>query len=128
MRMDSRYDPTGAYRRRSVIESIGEMRHKLQFQLPNSTEDENGYVNPTWETEFTVWGAARDVGGKEFFEAAAQHMENITTFTIRARSGINTAMRILFQSKPYEIVQISRMQYRGDYMQIKARLMGGEGT
>jgi SPP1 family predicted phage head-tail adaptor len=112
----------------SVMKSIGEMRHRLQFQTLTGTEDANGFVTKTWATSFTVWGAARDVGGREFFEAAAQHMENITTFTIRARAGITTAMRVVFQSKPYEIVQISRMQYRGDYMQIKARLIGGEGA
>lgn len=113
---------------KSVMQSIGEMRHKLRFETQTSTEDANGFIVTAWTTAFTVWGAARDVGGREFFEAAAQHMENVTTFTIRARSGINTAMRIIFQSKPYEIVQVSRMQYRGDYMQIKARLIGGEGT
>ena len=112
----------------SVMKSIGDMRHKLQFQTQTSTEDANGFIVTAWTTAFTVWGAARDVGGREFFEAAAQHMENITTFTIRSRAGITTAMRILFRGKPYEIVQISRMQYRGDYMQIKARLGGGEGT
>jgi len=112
----------------TAMKSIGEMRHRLRFETLTSTEDANGFVTKTWTTAFTVWGAARDVGGREFFEAAAQHMENITTFTIRARSGITTAMRILFQSKPYEIMQISRMQYRGDYMQIKARYIGHEGT
>jgi SPP1 family predicted phage head-tail adaptor len=110
------------------MKSIGDMRHRLQFQTQTSTEDANGFVVTAWTTVFTVWGAARVVGGREFFEAAAQQMENITSFTIRARSGIDTAMRIIFQTKPYEIVQVSRMEYRGDYMQIKARLIGGEGA
>lgn len=108
--------------------SAGELRHRLRFETQTSTEDENGFIVTEWTTAFTVWGAARDVGGKEFFEAAAQHMENTTTFTIRARAGIDTAMRIAFRDKPYEIIAINNLDYRGDYIQIRARYIGHEGT
>ena len=105
---------------------IGDLRHKLRFET--RTNAGNGLVSVTWQTAFTDWGAVSDVSGREFFTAAAQHMENITTFTIRARSGITTTMRIVFQSRPYEIVQINNMRYRGDFMQIKARWTGGEAV
>lgn len=108
--------------------SAGELRHRLRFETQTSTEDENGFIVTEWTTAFTVWGAARDVGGKEFFEAAAHQMEDVVTFTVRARRDIDTAMRIAFRDKPYEIIAINNLDYRGDYMQIRARRTGGEGA
>ena len=106
----------------------GDLRHLLHIERPVAAENENGVLIRDWVHVCTVWGAARDVSGREFFEAAAQQMENITTFTIRARAEIDGSMRVLFLDKPYEIIQINHMGYRGNYMQIKARHQGGEGT
>ena len=108
--------------------SAGELRHRLQFQRHTTVENENGVPISTWATAFTVWGAARDVSGKEFFEAAAHKMEDVVTFTIRARSDVDTAMRIMFRGKPFEIIAINNLEYRGDYIQIRARRTGGEGA
>lgn len=105
---------------------IGDLNRKVRFDTPASSG--NGLTSTSWTTSFTDWAAVRDVSGREFFTAAAQHMENVTTFTIRARTGITTAMRIVFQSKPYEILQINSMAYRGDFLQIKARWTGGTVT
>lgn len=108
--------------------SAGELRHRLQFQRHSTIENENGVPISAWATAFTVWGGARDVSGKEFFEAAAHKMEDVVTFTVRARNDVDTAMRIIFRDKPHEIIAINNLDYRGDYMQIKARRTDGEGA
>lgn len=108
--------------------SAGELRHRLQFQRHSTVENENGVPISTWATAYTVWGAARDVSGKEFFEAAAHKMEDVVTFTVRTRGDVDTAMRIIFRDKAFEIIAINNLDYRGDYMQIKARRIGGEGA
>lgn len=108
--------------------SAGELRHRLQFQRQSTVENENGVPITTWVPMATVWGGARDVSGKEFFEAAAHQMEDIVTFTVRARTDLNTAMRIIFRGKPFEIVEINHLEYRDDYIQIRARMVGGEGA
>lgn len=112
---------------KSVIDTIGELRHRLTFQKPSATKNGNDVIIPGWAPVCTVWGAAWDVSGREFLEAAAHQMEDITTFTIRWRAGLNTSMRIIFQGKPYEIIEINHLSYRGDFLQIKARIVGGEG-
>lgn len=117
------HDPGG----RSWPVRPGDLRHLLHIERPVTAENENGVLIRDWVHVCTVWGAARDVSGREFFEAAAQQMEDITTFTIRTHPGVDGSMRIIFSDKAYEIIHINRMGHRGNYMQIKARRQGGEG-
>lgn len=107
-----------------MIKTIGDLRHRIRIEKPVGTENENGVIVKGWQEVCGAWAAVKDVSGREFFQAAAQQMENVTTFTIRWRDGINTSMRVVFAAENYEITQIDHANYAGNYMQIRARKMG----
>jgi len=111
--------------------NAGDLKHRIQFQEPVQGTDGEGYNVPEWkDCGPPVWAAARDLYGKEFYEAAAVQMENTVKFIIRGMDGISTALRIVFQGRAYDIFAVDRFDYASGYITIRARtggLSSGEG-
>lgn len=98
----------------------GDLRHRITFQKLTTTVNENGFEEETWEDVKTVWAAASNLHGREYYAAAAVQAENTVKFTIRYLPGIHTTMRILFRGKQYNITAIDNIKYQNRYMEIKA--------
>ncbi|HHV82759.1 MAG TPA: phage head closure protein [Tepidanaerobacter syntrophicus] len=107
---------------------IGDLRHRITLQKKaTTTVNENGFEVKTWEDVKTVWAAASNLHGREYYAAAAVQAENTVKFTIRYTEGIDPSMRILFKGKQYDITAIDNIKYQNRYMEIKALEVVGSG-
>ena len=75
-----------------------------------------------------VRGSAKDVSGRDFFEAAAHQLQHTVTFTTRWLDGLDASMLITWNGSAYEIDQINHLGYRRDFVQIKAHRIEPEGV
>jgi len=106
---------------------IGGLRHRITIQKHTTTVNENGFEVETWEDIKTVWAAVSNLHGREYFAAAAVQAENTVKFTVRYLQGLDTAMRIRFQGKTYDITAIDNIKYQNRFMEIKALEVAGSG-
>ena len=106
---------------------IGDLRHRITLQKQVITINENGFEVKTWQDYRTVWAAASNLHGREYYAAAAVQAENTVKFTIRYLEGLGTTMRILFQGRQYNIISIDNIKYQNRYMEIKALEMVASG-
>ena len=106
---------------------IGELRHRITIQKLTTGINENGFEVETWEDYRTVWAAASNLHGREYYAAAAVQAENTVKFTIRYLSGVDAAMRICFQGKTYNITAIDNIKYQNRFIEIKAQEVVGSG-
>lgn len=99
---------------------IGKFKQRITFQKPVINVDGNGYETEKLENYKMVWAKVMNLSGREYFEAAAIKQERIIKFIVRAITGIDETMKILFQDKVYDIVFINNIGYQNKYMEIKA--------
>lgn len=99
---------------------IGDLRHRITFQKYTISINENGFEVETWEDFKTVWAAVNNLHGREYFAAAAVQAESTVKFTVRYLPGLNTAMRISFRGKTYDITAIDNIKYWNRFIEIKA--------
>lgn len=104
----------------------GDLRHRITIQCPARSKDAHGRIVSEWQPLCEIYAAVRNVSAREFFAAAAVHMEDVVTFSIRWRSDIDSSMRIIFRGNAYGIMEVNHLSYQGDYMTIKARLVAPE--
>jgi len=107
--------------------SIGEMRHRITFQKLTVTTNQSGFEVEEWQDYMTVWSEISNLSGREYYQAAAVQAEKTVKFTIRYLSGINTDMRILFDSRQYNITTIDNFKYENKFIEIKAQEVGSSG-
>jgi len=100
---------------RKAGEVDGDWGFKTQDHLTKS-----GFEVETWEDYKTVWAAASNLHGREYFAAAAVQAENTVKFIIRYLPNLDTSMRILFQGRQYNIIAIDNIKYQNRFMEIKA--------
>lgn len=106
--------------------NAGDLRHYVIVQKKTTTKDADGVKTETWNQHRALWAAVSDLSGREFYAAAAVQMERTLKFTTRYYADITTAMRILYDGEYYHIDQVDRLQHRGDWMIMRARLVESE--
>lgn len=104
--------------------NVGSLKHRVELlrQVASKKPDKDGIRKVRYVSICKTMAAIRDVSGRQFFEAAAHQMEDVVTFTIRYREGLEAAgLRIVWGQAAYDAIYINHLGYRRDYMQIKAR-------
>ncbi|MCM8710849.1 phage head closure protein [Clostridium sp. SYSU_GA19001] len=97
-----------------------ELRHRIKLQKNITQTDDNGFETETWADFKELWAKTENLHGREYFEAAAVQAENTVKFTIRYTDEIDTAMRIIFRGKQYNITSIDNIKYNNKFIEIKA--------
>lgn len=100
---------------------IGDLRHRITFQKLVTTVNDSGFEDNVWEDYKTIWAALSNLHGREYYAAAAVQVENTVKFTIRYLPDIDTAMRISFRDKSYDIKAIDNIRYQNRFIEIKAQ-------
>lgn len=104
------------------MRNFGEMKHKIIFQRKLQNVDSSGYEQPEeWKDFVTVRACKEDVGGREYYSAAAVQLEKTTVFTIWHRNDITNDMRIKYKAQFYNIIQINEGRGIGDIMTVRAK-------
>ena len=100
--------------------SIGDLKHRITFQKPVISTNENGFEVESFENYKTVWAKVSNLSGKEYFEAAAIQKEKTIKFLIRAGTDVDESMRIFFLGKTFNIIFIDNINYKNKYIEIRA--------
>lgn len=105
----------------------GDLRHPIVLQRPDTHVNEKGRRITGWTDAAAVHAAIADVSGREFWAAHAVQAEDVVTFTIRWRTGIDAGWRVVYREQKYNILEVNHLGYMRDYIRLKCRLVTGEG-
>lgn len=105
----------------------GDLKHPIDLLRPSTHVNDSGRTI----TEYTpavcrLLAGISDVNSRDFFNAYAAKALDTITFKIRWRSDVTTKWRIRRHGEVYEILQINHLEYKRDFMYIKAKLLSGE--
>ena len=86
--------------------SIGRLRHRLTLESASRTPDGGGGAVETWTTVAQVWGRIQPTGGTEIANADGLGGRITHEITLRYRSGVTPAMRLISGSRRFEITAV----------------------
>ena len=88
-----------------------ELNRKINFQKLTIEQDPNtGAMIEVWTDYASVFAKVEPLLGREFWAAAATQSEDSVKFTIRYRGDLDTAMRIAFDGKDFNITSIQNIR------------------
>ncbi len=99
------------------------LRHRLTLQQEIQTADGAGGYTRTWQDIADLWAEinpanAKSLYGRERLYAGQLQSEISHKVTIRYRSGITTAMRLLFGNRAFNIRAISNIQESNETIEL----------
>jgi SPP1 family predicted phage head-tail adaptor len=97
------------------------LRNRITLQQKLITKDPEGIPMETWQDIVTIWAAVEPLRGREYFQAATVQSQNMIRFTTRYRKGITSEMRILYDSKSYDIQSIIDVNGRHQQLELMAK-------
>lgn len=99
----------------------GRLRHRgtIQHLVTGSPQySASGERNDEWTTLAEVWMSIEPLNGRELF-AAQEHASNVTVrIRIRYRDDVNATMRVLHESKYYEVEAVLDHELRHREMEL----------
>ncbi len=102
---------------------IGNLDERITFQEQSLSADGAGGQTKSWAnlaTTPTVWARVMPKSAGERFDDDRMDARGMYVFTVRNRSDLNEAMRIVWRSVNYDIRGIFREGNRMQYMKIEA--------
>ena len=84
----------------------GKLNKEVIIQTASESRDAYGAVIITWGSNVTTWAAIEPLVGAELVKAQQIDAEVNVKITMRYRTGMTTAKRILYGSRVYEIYSI----------------------
>jgi SPP1 family predicted phage head-tail adaptor len=92
--------------------SIGKLDRRITIQQPTPGAGLHGEPTETWSDFATVWANAYAGPGKEFVAARQINAEVSMQFQIHWISDLSTTMRIFYDGKYFDIVDIAEVGRR----------------
>jgi SPP1 family predicted phage head-tail adaptor len=102
------------------IPDVGHLRHRIVFEVLTRATDSQGGETTTWATYATVYGLLEPSAAREVrFSEALQYRRTHKCF-VRYRSDVTytTAMRILFDSRYFQIKSIFKPDERKFFLRL----------
>jgi SPP1 family predicted phage head-tail adaptor len=99
----------------------GRLNKRVTLQSHGITQDANGTPVEGWSDVATVWAAVEPLSGREFFAAAQVQAEQMQRITIRYRAGIDTAMRVAWAGRLFDITAVIDWRERHEFLQLMCR-------
>lgn len=96
----------------------GLLNRRITFQRKSATRDEFGGLSDNWSDVVTVWARVVPLRGQELFVAQQTIAENTHNFYIRYRTDVTSAMRIVYQGLPFDILSLTDVEDRRRELQI----------
>jgi SPP1 family predicted phage head-tail adaptor len=85
---------------------IGALQHRITLQSPVETPDEGGGRTVTWSDTATVWARIESSAGKQIVRAGDLEPQTLYRLTIRFRTGVSAAMRVVWNSKTIALTSV----------------------
>lgn len=89
--------------------AAGALDQRITIQQPVAGQDAAGQPSTGWESiasNPTLWASAEPLRGREFLAANQMQATVDTRFRIRHRTDVDSTMRVLWRSVPYQIVSV----------------------
>jgi len=91
----------------------GTLNDRITLQRSAITDDpDSAFPVESFTTIATVWAKYRPTGGREFREGSVATAEERATFTILHRDDLDSADRLIFAGKVWNIVSVARVGWR----------------
>jgi len=100
---------------------IGDLRHRIIFQVPVKTPDGFKGFAVAWQDFLTVWGSVEPLSGREYFYAHQIKAEVTHRVRIRHNEKVTTEMRIKHKDRILTIESIIDLKERREVLEILAR-------
>jgi SPP1 family predicted phage head-tail adaptor len=82
------------------------MKFRVEIQSLSQATDNQGGFTDSWTTDATVWAEIEPLKGWERFQAQQTQTPLTHKVTMRYRSGVTTAKRLLYGSRVFEIKEV----------------------
>jgi SPP1 family predicted phage head-tail adaptor len=96
----------------------GRLRHRITIQDYTESQNSFGEATKNWTDYATVWAAVEPVKGREFWESQQINAEITTKVTMRYLAGIKPKMRILYDTRIFEIDSVINVDERNRELQL----------
>lgn len=83
--------------------TVSRLRHRLALQQETVTPDGSGGYTQSWQNVADLWAEILPISGKERLFAGQMQAEISHKITIRFRTGIVAGMRLLYDSRAFNI-------------------------
>ena len=93
-----------------VTNTFADFAQPYTFESMTLTPDDQGGFAPSWSTFAAVTGFIKPTSGKEMILDDHVNTENLKKFSFEYVAGITSDMRILFNSKYYNIHSVGSVQ------------------
>lgn len=90
----------------------GQLDRRITIEQRTDSRSGTGASNAAWSTVATVWARVSHGGGRERDGAVLDRATGEVTFRIRHRTGLNPTMRIVWESRYYDIAHIAEVGRR----------------
>lgn len=77
----------------------GKLRHVVNIQADQGTQNDVGEHIPSWVTVVTTRASVEPLAGREFFDAQQRQAEITHRVRLRYRTGVEPTMRLLYRSR-----------------------------
>jgi len=104
---------------------IAARRHIISLQQPSTTQsrDDYGGLSKSYSTAHShVHAAVTPVNGREFLFGKQVKSESVFFFDIRWITGIDTDTRIVYESKTYNVVDVTDVEQKRKSLVLEAKV------
>ncbi len=102
--------------------NIGRLDRKIVIEQVSNAKNALGEYVTTWSTYHTCFAAVSRFGGIEKMEAGKTTATNRIRFKIRFFDGITEDMRVLYNSKYYDITEIQELNREGLWLTANTKI------
>lgn len=99
---------------------LGKMRHRVRIEKRTRSGDGMGGAGSTWELDQIVWAYVRPKQSTESTGRDRIEERKTYLFTVRYRSDLTAAKRLVFENENYNIVTVKNIDERDKYMELEA--------
>lgn len=93
--------------------TLGDLRHRITIQRKTRTGTAGAYTAESWETVKTVWAKIEPLASREVVVGDRIEQRNTVRVTIRRRTDVSAAMKIVYQGRDFAISGVRDMEDGG---------------
>jgi SPP1 family predicted phage head-tail adaptor len=99
----------------------GRLRHRVVIQDYTESQNTYGEATKNWTDYATVWAAVEPIKGREFWQSQQVNAEIDVKITMRYITGVKPKMRVVSDSRIFEIEAVINVEERNRELQLLAK-------
>lgn len=103
----------------------GQLRRRIEIKQLVEGTDDHGFSTNNWQTFIKLWASVKTVTTRidayDFFSSGKEQSKNTDIFTVRYTPGITSKMRVIYNSRTFEIFSVAIDDELNKTMTITAR-------